>query len=124
MVFDRLEPITRTHRVGAAASNKCGISGTVARAGGTRTTATARGTRNGSRVSDARTRASRAANACGSPTRFSRARGRNDAQITDHSADGRSVPKPDADRRVDVRASDRRARSRRHVLLHARGVAT
>ena len=118
MVLVRLEAVTGTHRVGAAAINYCGTTDcycattacAVGRAAGTRTYAPARSPGNGSRGSDARAR--RAAKVCGSGTRRSRTPGRNDCQIIDHSADCRSVPDPDADRRMDVRARDRRARPR------------
>ena len=62
MVFVQLESVTGTHRVdvaaainkcGAAAVNKCGATAyTVAGAGGTPTTASARGPGNGNRDSD------------------------------------------------------------------------
>jgi len=65
VVFVQLESVTGTHRVDvdvAAAINKCGAAAvhrcgatacTVAGAGGTRTTASARGPGNGNRGSDA-----------------------------------------------------------------------
>ncbi len=154
MVRAQFESVTGTHRVNdravdkcaAAAINRCGttscviasataciiagatacvIAGATACAGRIRTTAPARARRNSSRGSGVRARRAAAiAGAGGSRTRRSRTPGRNDSQITDHGIDCRSVPKPDPDRRVDLRPRDRRARSRRHVLLHARRVAT
>ena len=63
MVFVQLESVTGTHHVdvaaainkcGAAAVNRCGATAcTVAGAGGTRTTASARGPGNGNRGADA-----------------------------------------------------------------------
>ena len=64
MVFVQLESVTGTHRVdvdaavinkcGAAAINRCGATAcAIAGAGGTRTTAPARGPGNGSRRPDA-----------------------------------------------------------------------
>jgi len=64
VVFVQLESVTGTHRVdvaaaainkcGAAAVNRCGATAcTVAGAGGTRTTASARGLGNGNRGADA-----------------------------------------------------------------------
>ena len=62
MVFVQLESVTGTQCVGAAAIDKCGATAynvagattcAVAGAGGTRTTASARGPGNGNRGSDA-----------------------------------------------------------------------